>query len=102
MFRINGCRPGTFIFEHDGYLYYADYRLPSTYRCTVRHHGHIRCPGAAFVDHNNNVHVYIPHDHDHVADNTLRTRTLFQHELFRRCRETFNTFDEIYEEVSRQ
>lgn len=99
MYRIPGIRAGTYLFEHAGYTYYRDASMVETYRCTGRYAGNIRCPGAVFVA-DNTVHVYRRHFEDCLPIPNLRDNILFERELFRRCRETLLTYEEIYRDVS--
>ena len=98
MHRIPGIRAGTQLYEHGGYTYYRDPTMVETFRCTLRIEG-IRCPGAVFVA-DNTVHIYRGHFADHLPDPRLRDEILFRRELYRRCRETLMTFEEIYRDVS--
>ncbi|KAJ8669219.1 hypothetical protein QAD02_000478 [Eretmocerus hayati] len=94
-------RANTLKYHCNGFLFHADPRNPNILRCVYRSGRGINCPGMLHVT-RDNVLIRAQDHVGHLANEDAYQIELFKDECYRLCRETFDTFSVIFENVARQ
>lgn len=93
---LPGKREGSVRYFYNGYVYHVDSRNEYILRCSMR--SSLRCPGKIIVNDNNIVEFFTGHA-DHAPDMTILEKELFKNRLIERSRETFNPYEEIFNDA---